>query len=126
MSKVKVKFLKHISSAQGSWEPGQVVELDEEFAKQICTPVKYADRDELFVKAILYSKEEEAGLVKIPVESLTVADMMELGVRNVVKTPEDPEYKKFLQEAGAVETKKNAETRKTRLESRQKATQSPE
>jgi len=128
MSKLKVKFLKHVTTPTAAYTPGQIVELEETLAKQICTPVRYADRDELFVKGIIVDAAMEAmeGKVVVPLENLTVADMDQLGIKNVVKTPEDPEYKKFLQEAGALETKKNSETRKTRLEQRQQLAQSPE
>lgn len=130
MSKVKVRILKNISDpVQGNFSPDTVVEVDEEFAKKICTPVQYPDRAELFVKAILLETSEQIandGVVQIPLSELTVADMLQMGVKNVVKTPEDKDHVAYLESAGALPTKKNAETRKTRLEQRQASAQPAE
>lgn len=121
MSKVRVKFLKHVASPLGSWKPNDIAELDKELADQVCKPVKYTDREELFVKAIILESktaegELEEGIVKVPLSQLTVGEMVELGVKNVVKTPHQPDHEEYLKKAGFVPTKENDKRRAQRLE----------
>jgi len=133
MALVKVKFLKNVTTPNGTYKTGEVIEVDADFAKMITTPVKYSDRDEMFVKAILIEPQSSAaphetapGMVAIPVANLTVSDMNDLGIKNIVKTPEDPEHQKYLEASGALPTEQNLKTRQNRLEKRQQAAKSSE
>lgn len=132
MSKTKkIKMLKNVASPAGVYEAGKVYEVDESLAKNLCAPIKYADRNELFVKAIEVvehvEKEGEPGEVKIAVKELTVGDMVGLGVKNIVKTPEDPKYTEYLKKVGAMPSdSESAKNRKNRLEQRLASAQSPE
>ncbi len=123
MSKVKVKFLKHVASPLGSWKPNEIAELDETLAKQICTPIKYEDRNELFVKAIILETKAdgttEDGFAKIPIAELSVGEMLSFGLRNVVTTPPQPEFDEQLKKAGFLPTKENDKRRAKRLEKEQ-------
>ena len=90
--KVKVKVLKYV----GEFIPGQVIEVSEGYAKQLCKVSKVQDGERLVdnVRAMLLEEAEKLEVAEIAdVSKMTAADMARLGLKNIVETPVDPELK---------------------------------
>jgi hypothetical protein len=84
--KVKVKFLKHVME----FVPGQVVELSEDYARQVCKATEVWDGTRLVSAQramLLEDAEKLEKITKEDIAKMSVAQMNELGVKNVVETP---------------------------------------
>jgi hypothetical protein len=84
--KVKVRILKHV----GEYSPGQVVELTQFEAEQICTPSIVNDNGVKIstFKAMLEEKAIELESKPLDIKKLTVGELVEMGKRNIVVSPQ--------------------------------------
>lgn len=88
---IKVKFMKWV----GEYQPGQVVELPEELAKQMCEVKEVHDGHKLIPhqKAMLLSEVEKLKKMPVDINKMTQKEMNELGLKNIVHSPKtDKEY----------------------------------
>lgn len=102
---VKVKIL----SSVGQWMAGDEVEVTPEQAKAMCTPRKKNNGYELVEHRHAITMDELQKIKDLPRDKslLTVDDLKELGLKNVVETPKEEIEKPF--HPGFKDTKDSAE-----------------
>lgn len=99
MKKVKVKFLKFV----GEYKAGDVVELDEALAEQLCKVSEMNDGHGVIShqKAILMSEvekfEENLVLGKVDMSKISQHELKELGIKYREPTPKDPAFEAKLE-----------------------------
>ena len=115
---VTVRILKHI----GHYAAGQIVEVDQNTADQLCTPRTRNNGDGVEKTQYAITQEDFELALKTPVElgGLTQGELTEMGLKNIVQTPPDPEadaalakrVKMAAKAAAAAEAKDAAEAAK--------------
>lgn len=104
---VKVKILKHV----GQWSPGDVVEVPEPLAKQLCT-VSTVNNGHKIVphqKAMLHSDAEALASAPVKMEDLTQGDMAQMGIKNVVQSPKYSDLERKLKTDATQAVKKESQ-----------------
>lgn len=92
---IRVKMLKHV----GQFSPNDIVDCDEHTAKTLCEVSHVNDGTRLVphTKAMTLDQFKKADQASKEIDVLTVGEMHEMGIKNVVKTPDDPMFEKNLQ-----------------------------
>jgi len=96
----KVKILKYV----GPYKPNDVVEVDDEVAKQLCI-VNEIDGEKR-VRAMLLEDAEKIEAAIQNATDLTAAEAAAIGKKNIVETPKD--FTTIAKEEKKKEVKKNA------------------
>ena len=124
MAKVKVKFLKHVLN----WKPGDVAEVEDEVAKQLCKKTKVdlgGGEFGVHRKALPLDEAEKLQSVKLDVSKVTQHELEQHLQKNVVVTPLDPLFeaklKKIREDVPNGEKKNSEEENDEKDQKRKKA-----
>jgi hypothetical protein len=114
--KVKVKLLRHV----GEWAPGDVAEVSEALAKELCAvrtindgpvPTKYSKA----VRLDEVEKGEKLVLTKAQIAKMTQHELTQLGKKNIVATPVDGAFEAQLAKMKKVAEKAMSEGKPSRI-----------